>query len=267
MFWDYIKYYVISMFYEIYYRSYFVYGIFYMSTTKAWVTHINDIVFITQDTSGMQVEHTFWNLVLIFLFQMWFIIILTVWMRAAGPRFRLDQLSNLSWLDIIIYISAYIVIFIILLNFVKMFLDWIKLKFYKLLSWAQSNSLWPLTFGLACCAIEMMHTAVSRYDMDKIGIIFRASPRQADLLLIAGTVTNKMAPAVRKLYDQMPSTKWVLSMGSCANSGGYYYYSYAVLRGCDKIIPVDIYVPGCPPTAEALLFGLINLQNKILLIK
>ena len=111
-----------------------------------------------------------------------------------------------------------------------MSLNWLKLKLQLLINWARSNSLWPLTFGLACCAIEMMHAAVSRYDMDKLGMIFRASPRQADLLLVSGTVTNKMAPAVRKLYDQMPNSKWVLSMGSCANSGGYYYYSYSVLR-------------------------------------
>ena len=112
-----------------------------------------------------------------------------------------------------------------------MLLDWIKLKFKKLLNWAKGGSLWPLTFGLACCAIEMMHVAVSRYDMDRLGMIFRASPRQADIIIVAGTVTNKMAPVLKKLYDQMPSSKWVLSMGSCANGGGYYHYSYSVLRG------------------------------------
>lgn len=110
----------------------------------------------------------------------------------------------------------------------------------------------------------MMHVAVSRYDMDRLGIIFRASPRQADVIIVAGTVTNKMSPVLRRLYEQMPSSKWVLSMGSCANGGGYYHYSYSVLRGCDKIIPVDVYVPGCPPTAEALLFGLIWLQKNII---
>lgn len=145
-----------------------------------------------------------------------------------------------------------------------MHLDWIKIRFKVLLNWAKGGSLWPLTFGLACCAVEMMHTAVSRYDMDKFGMIFRASPRQADVMIVAGTVTNKMAPAVRRLYDQMPSSKWVISMGSCANGGGYYHYSYSVLRGCDRIIPVDIYVPGCPPTAEALLFGLIWLQRMVM---
>jgi NADH-quinone oxidoreductase B subunit len=145
-----------------------------------------------------------------------------------------------------------------------MHLDWIKIRFKSLLNWAKSGSLWPMTFGLACCAIEMMHTAVSRYDMDKFGMIFRASPRQSDIMLIAGTVTNKMAPAVRRLYDQMPTSKWVVSMGSCANGGGYYHYSYSVLKGCDRIIPVDVYVPGCPPTAEALLFGLIWLQRTII---
>lgn len=106
------------------------------------------------------------------------------------------------------------------------------------------GSVWPLTFGLACCAVEMMHIAAPRYDMDRYGVVFRASPRQADCIIVAGTLTNKMAPALRKVYDQMPSPKWVVSMGSCANGGGYYHYSYAVVRGCDRIIPVDIYVPG-----------------------
>jgi len=109
-----------------------------------------------------------------------------------------------------------------------------------------------------------MHTAVSRYDMDKLGMIFRASPRQADAIIVAGTVTNKMAPAVRRLYEQIPNAKWIISMGSCANGGGYYHYSYSVVRGCDRIIPVDLYVPGCPPTAEALMFGLIWLQKTII---
>lgn len=108
-----------------------------------------------------------------------------------------------------------------------------------------------------------MHAAVSRYDLDRFGIVFRASPRHADFLLVAGTLTNKMSPIIRRLYEQLVDPKWVVSMGSCANGGGYYYYSYSVIRGCDKILPVDIYVPGCPPTAEALIFGLIQLQGKI----
>lgn len=134
----------------------------------------------------------------------------------------------------------------------------------RAISWAQSGSLWPLTFGLACCAVEMMHAAGPRYDMDRFGAgLFRASPRQADLMIVAGTLTNKMAPALRKIFDQMAEPRYVISMGSCANGGGYYHYSYSVVRGCDRIIPVDIYVPGCPPTAEALLYGIIQLQKKI----
>lgn len=133
----------------------------------------------------------------------------------------------------------------------------------KLVTWCQAGSLWPMTFGLACCAVEMMHMAASRYDQDRLGIVFRGSPRQSDVMIVAGTLTNKMAPCLRKVYDQMANPKWVVSMGSCANGGGYYHYSYAVVRGCDRIVPVDIYVPGCPPTAEALLYGMMQLMKKI----
>jgi NADH-quinone oxidoreductase subunit B len=132
-----------------------------------------------------------------------------------------------------------------------------------LFDWARTGSLWPMTFGLACCAVEMIHSYMSRYDLDRFGIIPRPSPRQSDVMIVAGTLTNKMAPALRKVYDQMPEPRWVVSMGSCANGGGYYHYSYSVVRGCDRIVPVDIYVPGCPPTAEALVYGLLQLQKKI----
>lgn len=134
----------------------------------------------------------------------------------------------------------------------------------KLVNWARTGSLWPVSFGLACCAVEMMHFAAARYDIDRFGAgVFRPSPRQSDVMIVAGTLCNKMAPALRRVYDQMPDPKYVISMGSCANGGGYYHYSYSVVRGCDRIVPVDVYVPGCPPTAEALMYGVIQLQNKI----
>jgi NADH-quinone oxidoreductase subunit B len=121
----------------------------------------------------------------------------------------------------------------------------------KVVNWARTGSLWPMTFGLACCAVEMIHAYMARYDLDRFGIIPRASPRQSDVMIVAGTLTNKMEP------------RWVISMGSCANGGGYYHYSYSVVRGCDRVVPVDIYVPGCPPTAEALVYGILLLQKKI----
>ena len=133
----------------------------------------------------------------------------------------------------------------------------------KLVNWARTGSLWPMTFGLACCAIEMMHAYMARYDLDRFGVVPRASPRQSDVIIVAGTLTNKMAPAFRRVYDQMAEPRYVISMGSCANGGGYYHYSYSVVRGCDRVVPVDVYVPGCPPTAEALVYGVMQLQKKI----
>ncbi|BAM79988.1 NADH dehydrogenase I iron-sulfur protein 20kDa subunit [Cyanidioschyzon merolae strain 10D] len=142
-------------------------------------------------------------------------------------------------------------------------LEYAVSKLDDLVNWARRSSAWPMTFGLACCAVEMMHAAAARYDFDRFGIIFRPSPRQSDVMIVAGTLTNKMAPALRKVYDQMSEPRWVISMGSCANGGGYYHYSYSVVRGCDRIVPVDIYVPGCPPTAEALVYGVLQLQKKM----
>jgi len=132
-----------------------------------------------------------------------------------------------------------------------------------LVNWARTGSLMWMTFGLACCAVEMMHSSMPRYDVERFGFAPRGSPRQSDVMIVAGTLCNKMAPAIRKVYDQMPEPRYVISMGSCANGGGYYHYSYSVVRGCDRVLPVDIYVPGCPPTAEALVYGIMLLQRKI----
>jgi NADH-quinone oxidoreductase subunit B len=134
----------------------------------------------------------------------------------------------------------------------------------EVVNWSRASSLWPMLFGIACCAIEMMATAAGRYDWDRLGIIPRASPRQSDLMIVAGTVNVKMAQVVKKLYDQMPEPRYVIAMGACTVGGGpYFMYGYNVVKGVDKVVPVDVYVPGCPPRPEALLDGIIKLQEKI----
>jgi NADH-quinone oxidoreductase subunit B len=143
-------------------------------------------------------------------------------------------------------------------------LDIITTTVEKAVNWARKGSLWPMTFGLACCAIEMIAAVSSRYDMDRYGAgVFRASPRQSDLMIVAGTVCRRMAPVIRKIYDQMPEPKYVFAMGSCATSGNI-YDSYSVVQGVDRFVPVDIYIPGCPPTPEALFDGLLKLQDRIM---
>ena len=137
-------------------------------------------------------------------------------------------------------------------------------KLDELINWGRKSSLWYLLFGLACCAIEMMQTGGPRSDLDRFGSVFRATPRQSDLMIVAGTLTYKMASRCRRLYDQMPEPKYVISMGSCSNCGGLFQLSYSVCKGVDKVVPVDVYVPGCPPRPEALTEGLLKLQEKVM---
>jgi NADH-quinone oxidoreductase subunit B len=137
-------------------------------------------------------------------------------------------------------------------------------KVEKAVNWSRKSSMWPLTFGLACCAIEMMATAASRFDLARFGMeVYRASPRQADLMIVAGRVSNKMAPVLKMLYDQMAEPKWVIAMGACASSGGV-FNNYAIIQGVDKIVPVDVYVPGCPPRPEQLIDGIMKLHKKVM---
>src|SRR3972149_520148 len=133
----------------------------------------------------------------------------------------------------------------------------------RMVNWARRSSIWPATFGLACCAIEMMATGASRFDLARFGAeVFRASPRQADLMIVAGRVSRKMAPVLRRIYDQMPEPKWVISMGACASCGGV-FDNYSIVQGCDQVVPIDVYVPGCPPRPESLIYGIVQLQRKI----
>jgi NADH-quinone oxidoreductase subunit B len=133
----------------------------------------------------------------------------------------------------------------------------------KIFNWARKSSLWPVTFGLACCAIEMMATFASRFDVERFGMVPWASPRHADLMIVSGTVTIKMAPMLKRIYEQMADPKWCISMGSCANSGGPFRHGYHVVKGVDRVVPVDVYVPGCPPTPESLMFGILKLQEQV----
>jgi NADH-quinone oxidoreductase subunit B len=132
----------------------------------------------------------------------------------------------------------------------------------KIVNWSRASSLWPLTFGLACCAIEMMATGAARFDLDRFGVLFRASPRQADVIIIAGTVTKKMLPVIQTVYEQMPEPRYVIAMGACACSGGI-FDTYSTVQGIDEYLPVDVYIPGCPPRPEGLLYGIMKLQEQI----
>lgn len=145
-----------------------------------------------------------------------------------------------------------------------MFPEWISSRLMLIFSWVRVGSMWPLSFGLACCAVEMIHAAMSRYDIERFGCLFRPAPKHTDLVIVSGTLTNKMSPFFYKLCTIMNKPKWFVSMGSCANGGGYYHYSYSVVRGCDSLVSVDVYIPGCPPCAEGVIFSILQLQSKTL---
>ena len=138
----------------------------------------------------------------------------------------------------------------------------ITTSYDSVVNWAKTGSLWPMTFGLACCAVEMMHAGAARYDIDRFGMLFRPSPRQSDLMIVAGRVSKKMGPVLRRLYDQMPEPKWVIAMGDCASCGGV-FNNYAIFQGVDEVVPVDVYVAGCPPRPEALIHGVVTLYEKV----
>lgn len=210
-----------------------------------------------------------WILMFFFVIPIFFIRLWApIWFGQAGlrPNRGLGDLGLLESLVLALLIGLCVAMgfYFPTLGLGYMGADWLSLRLQSLLGWLRVSSIWPITFGLACCAVEMIHTAMSRYDIERFGFLFRPAPKHTDLIIVSGTLTNKMAPYLLRLYQTMAKPRWVISMGSCANGGGYYHYSYSVVRGCDRVVPVDIYVPGCPPCAEGLLFGAMQLQARVL---